>query len=81
MTIVVIVPVVAAVVDELLSRLGHATFAQIKKRLTKETISQIEFKVGDIEAIVQVTHPNQDKVRLDELTKAINEALIEYLVK
>lgn len=79
--IVIIVPIIAAVVDDLLSRLGTATITEIRKRLKKEKelMAQIQVRVGDIEAIVKVIEYPAGEREVQALAQAVNAALLRIL--
>jgi len=79
--IVIVVPIVAAAVDEMLQRLGHTTVEQIKRRLKKEEEikAQLEVKVGDIETVIRIIQYPGGKKEIQGLARAVNAALLEYL--
>ena len=79
--IVVVVPVVAVIVDEVLHRLGLTTVEQLKQKLNKgmDIKAQLKIKVSDVERMSNIIKHLGGKKEIEELTNATNAALLEYL--
>lgn len=79
--VMVVVPVVVAVVGDLLTELGKLGIEQLKKKLKQEkrTQSTVQVAVGDVEMIVKRVGSSKAKKRTKELTQAVNVVLLDYL--
>jgi len=79
--VMVVVPVVVAVLGNLLTKLGELGIDQLKEKLKqkKEATALAKITVGDIEAVVSYTKSSRGMKRTKELASAVNIVLLEYL--
>ncbi len=79
--VTVVVPVVVAVLGNLLTKLGEVEIEELKKKLKREKEAKVFIKVTveDIEVVVKRTKSPGAKRKIKALAGALNGALLEYL--
>jgi hypothetical protein len=80
LVLLVVVPVVVAVLINLLTKLSEDSIEAIKARVKKEKEAKafIKITVQDLELVVSRTKFAGNKKKTQELEKAINAALLDY---
>lgn len=80
--VMVVVPVVVTVLGNVLTKLGEVGVEELRKKLKseKEPKAFIKITVDDIEVVVRRTKSPGAKRKIKALAKAVNAALLEYLV-
>ncbi|MFH1636105.1 MAG: hypothetical protein ABIG63_19100 [Chloroflexota bacterium] len=83
--IVIIVPLVTAVMDNLLDyclgKVGEASLStcQFLLRQNKDMKSQIDLTIDNMAAKVQITLPASSSIGMDELKKIVRDAILDHL--
>lgn len=79
--VMVVVPLVVAVLGDLLTKLGELGIEELKKKLkrNKEARTIAKITVGDIEAVVRRIKSPRASRRTKELARTVNVVLLEYL--